>query len=145
MCAEAELYGFRGRAEAHLILYCAVVYARHTLSLTHMPNMPTLRCLVSCYFTTTVKNTTAMRGYSALTHTRHCTRRILGVPGSAKRRVFNRGCEVFKKKKETQQRPRGSRRSVSEALTATRYLSPHEWSEERRASRLSLGLGATEQ
>ena len=30
----------------------------------------------------------AMRGYSALTHTRHCTRRIPGVPGSAKRRFF---------------------------------------------------------
>ena len=66
-------------------------------------------------------------------------------PDPLRGEFFNRGCEVFKKKKETQQRPRGSRRSVSEALTATRYLSPHEWSEERRASRLSLGLGATEQ
>ena len=27
-------------------------------------------------------------------HTRHCTRRVPGVPGSAKRRVFNRGREV---------------------------------------------------
>ena len=32
-------------------------------------------------------------GYSALTHTWHHSRRIPGVPGSAKRRFFNRGCE----------------------------------------------------
>ena len=31
-----------------------------------------------------------MRGYSALTHTRHHTRRVPGVPGSAKRRFLTR-------------------------------------------------------
>ena len=35
-----------------------------------------------------------MATYSALTHTRHGTRRVPGVPGSAKRRFFNRGHEV---------------------------------------------------
>ena len=36
-----------------------------------------------------------MRGFSALAYTRHCTRRVPGVPGSAKRRVFNRGHELL--------------------------------------------------
>ena len=36
-----------------------------------------------------------MRGCSALTHTRHHTRRVPGVPGSAKRRFSNRGCDVM--------------------------------------------------
>ena len=36
-----------------------------------------------------------MRGYSALTHTRHCNPRVPGVPGSAKRRLFNRGRDLL--------------------------------------------------
>ena len=38
--------------------------------------------------------TTAMTGYSALTHTRPHMRRVPGVPGSAKRRLFNRGHDL---------------------------------------------------
>ena len=44
---------------------------------------------------TVLKNTTPMTGYSALTHTRHSTQRIPGVPGSAKRLFVNRGCDVL--------------------------------------------------
>ena len=55
------------------------------------------RCL-KCYLVTILNNhgqkTTAMTSYSALTHTRHHTRRVPGVPGSAKRWCFKRGCEV---------------------------------------------------
>ena len=40
--------------------------------------------------TTTKINTTPMRDCSALAGTRYCTRRIPGVPGSAKRRFFSR-------------------------------------------------------
>ena len=35
-----------------------------------------------------------MASYSALTHTRHHTRRVPGVPGSAERRLFNRGRDM---------------------------------------------------
>ena len=41
--------------------------------------------------------TAPMTGYPALTHTRHHTRRVPGVPGSAKRRFFNRGHEIRKR------------------------------------------------
>ena len=37
----------------------------------------------------------AMTGYSVLTHTRHHARRVPGVPGSAKRRFFNRGRDTI--------------------------------------------------
>ena len=45
------------------------------------------------------QKSTAMRCYSALTHTRHRTRRVPGVPGSAKWRLFNRGCDTIKGKR----------------------------------------------
>ena len=35
-----------------------------------------------------------LASYSALTYTRHHTRRAPGVPGSAKRRMFNRGRDL---------------------------------------------------
>ena len=35
-----------------------------------------------------------MGSYSARTHTGHRTRRVPGVPGSAKRWLFNRGCHM---------------------------------------------------
>ena len=38
---------------------------------------------------------TAMTSYSAITHTRYHTRRVTGVPGSAKRRFFNRGHDAI--------------------------------------------------
>ena len=49
---------------------------------------------VRVHVTTTVKKIPPMTGYSALTHTRHRTRRVSGVPGSAKRRFLNRGRDV---------------------------------------------------
>ena len=46
------------------------------------------------YVNTTVKTPTPMTGYSALMYTRPHPGRVPGVPGSAKRRLLNRGCDV---------------------------------------------------
>ena len=61
------------------------------------------------YNTTTVKTTTPRKCYSALTHTRYRSRRVPGVPGGVKRRVFNRGRDTTIPRRPSRSAPPPSR------------------------------------
>ena len=83
-----QAFGHFGHEECHV----------HRLGGIDFDCVPLLRVLLNDLFRRAPSHnhgskTNATRGYSALTHARHHTRR---VPGSATRRLFNRGHDLLK-------------------------------------------------